>query len=243
MNVLILAAGDTRKDGSGQDIPPTWLSEIEGQLILEHQVKSFGALCPSRYIFMFRRSDVEKYYLNDIVEQIAPGSTIIEIGRETSGAACTALLASGAVAMDEDLVVASATDQIHVDYEPILKNFRGRGADAGVLSFPALHPRYSYVAINEDDWVIESSEKRPISRNASTGLYWFSKARYFFSGAKEMILKDAHVQGRFYICPVLNELILDQKRIAVHRLNLDQYHPLKSDKQVDQLERDLEGAS
>ncbi|MCJ2033218.1 glycosyltransferase family 2 protein [Methylobacterium sp. J-068] len=239
MNVLILAAGE-KQPASGSPVYPTWLSEIEGTLLLERQVKALQAAESARFIFLFRHEDVETYYLNDIIGQIAPGSVTIGLRGETAGAACTALLAIGDIDMDAELVVASATDQIDVDFAAVIAGFRNQGADAGILTFPSLHPRYSYVRIDAEGWVVESSEKRPISRSASTGLYWFRKASDFFDGAKEMILKDAHVQNKFFICPILNELILCQKKIGVYRLTTDQYHPLKSDKQVDHLESLLE---
>lgn len=152
------------------------------------------------------------------------------------------MLAIGEIQMDEELIVASATDQIDVDFGQVIDGFRRKNADAGVLTFPSLHPRYSYVRVDPDGWVVESSEKRPISRSASTGLYWFKKASNFFDAAKEMIIKDAHVQDRFYICPSLNELVLTHKKIAVLPLSAEQYHPIKSDKMVDHLEHMIEGA-
>lgn len=234
MNVLILAAGDAPSEAGGQTYP-TWLSEVDGNLLLERQVRSLEAAKPSRFVFLFRHEHVETYYLENIVAQIAPGAAVLSVRGQTAGAACTALLAIGEIQMDEELIVASATDQIDVDFGQVIDGFRLKGADAGVLTFPSLHPRYSYVRVNSEGWVVESSEKRPISRSASTGLYWFRKASDFFDAAKEMLIKDAHVQGKFYICPSLNELVLAHKKIAVLPLSAEQYHPIKSDKMVDQL--------
>ncbi|MEE7503754.1 glycosyltransferase family 2 protein [Methylobacterium mesophilicum] len=239
MNVLILAAGDAPSE-PGTQTYPTWLSEVDGTLLLERQVRLLEVLKPTKFAFLFRQEHVETYYLDNIVEQIAPGSAVLSIRGQTAGAACTALLAMGEIEMDGELIVASATDQIDVEISGVIDGFRRRGADAGVLTFPSLHPRYSYVRVNPEGWVVESSEKRPISRSASAGLYWFRRASEFFSGAKEMIIKDAHVQGRFYICPVLNELVLAHKRIAVFPLTAEQYHPLKSDKMVDHFEHRID---
>ncbi len=239
MNILILAAGAPPIDGAPPY--PTWLAEVEGELILERQVRTLMALDPMLIVFVFRREDIASYYLVDIVGQLAPNATVVEVGRQTAGAACTALLASGSIDMDDELIIASATDQIDADYGAIVQSFREKRADAGVLTFPSLHPRYSYVRVDGGNVVLESSEKRPISRMASTGLYWFAQASSFFEAAKEMILKDAHVQGQFYICPALNEMILKQKKILAHMLSVDQYHPLKTDKQVGSFEDSLEG--
>jgi hypothetical protein len=54
----------------------------------------------------------------------------------------------------------------------------------------------------------------------------------FVDGAKDLIRKDAHVNGAFYVCPVFNELILGQKRVGVRALELAQYHPVKNERQA-----------
>jgi hypothetical protein len=235
MNILILAGGDHRRSGGLSSYPP-WLSEIDGTLLLERQSRVLRISEHCRLVYVFRQDDIAEYALSSIISQIDPGASIVSLRKETAGAACTALLAIAEIDSERELVVASATDRIDVDFASVVAEFRSKGADAGVLTFPSLHPRYSYVRAGTDGWIIESAEKRPISRSASTGLYWFAKASDFFRGAMEMISKDAHVHGSFYICPILNQLILEQKKIAFFELAQDQYHPVKSEKQVDHLE-------
>lgn len=231
MNVLVLAAGEAFT-GTDAEHYPTWLSEVDGVLLLERQVVDIAKLDPDRFVFMFREEDAANYFLEDIVQQIRPGASVVTVRRETAGAACTALLAAGHIEMDKELLVISATDQIDVDYRDVVERFRDESADAGALTFPSLHPRYSYILADESGWALEASEKRPISRLASTGTYWFRRASDFFEAAKEMILKDANVHGKFFICPSLNEFVLRHKKVYVHQLEAAQYHPLKSDKQV-----------
>ena len=239
MNVLILAAGEPGPQAA--DAYPIWLSELEDGLVLERQVKALGFDPKARFVFCFRRADVERHHLKDIAALMAPGSAVVEIRRETRGAACTAMLALGKVDLEGELVVVSATDHIEVDYAQVIEGFRAKGADAGVMTFESLHPRYAYVRLDAEGWVTEAAEKRPISRNASAGFFWFRRAGDFFEALQQMILKDAQVQDRFFICPALNELILDQKRIAAFPLAANQYHPLKALAQVEAYEHALEG--
>jgi hypothetical protein len=240
MNVLILAAGGEPTQGEGADAYPIWLSEMEGGLVLERQVRALSLAEHARFVFCFRRSDVERYHLKDIVGLMTPGCEVVEIRRETRGAACTAMLALGKVDLEKELVVASATDHIDVDYGEVLERFRARGADAGVITFESLHPRYAFVRVDAEGWVTEAAEKRPISRTANAGFFWFRRAGDFFDALQQMILKDAQVQERFFISPALNELILEQKRIATFALAANQYHPLKAQSQVEAYEQALE---
>lgn len=231
MNILILAAGE-RATEEGERVYPIWLGEVEGELVIERHIKALSSLGEPRFVFAFQEVDIDAYYLYDIVRQMAPLTVVVPVKRSTAGAACTALLCSDEVDMDDELIVASATDLIDVDYLQLVKEFRGRRADAGVLTFPSLHPRYSYVRVEAEGWVTECAEKRPISRSANAGFYWFAKAADFFDSLQRMIIKDAHVQGKFYICPALNEMILRQKKVLAIPLNAEQYHPLKSDDQL-----------
>lgn len=238
MNILILAAGEA-VDPNAADPYPLWLSEMEGGLVLERQVRALGFDRKARFVFCFRRDDVERYHLKDIVGLMAPGCAVVEIRRDTRGAACTAMLAVGQMDLDAELIVASATDHIEVDYAQVTAGFRAKGADAGVMTFESLHPRYSFVRTDADGWVTEAAEKRPISRTANAGFFWFRRAGDFFDALQQMILKDAQVQDRFFISPALNEFILEQKKIATFPLAANQYHPLKAVSQVEAYEQAL----
>ncbi|KRD63443.1 glycosyltransferase family 2 protein [Ensifer sp. Root278] len=231
MNIIILAAGERATEDS-ERIYPIWLGEVDGELVVERKVRALSKLQDPQFIFAFRAADIDAYYLRDIVGQMAGSPVVVSVKNETAGAACTALLCCDAVDMDDELIIASATDQLDVDYLPLVEEFKTRGADAGVLTFPSLHPRYSYVRAGADGWVTECAEKRPISRSANAGFYWFAKASDFFESLKQMIFKDAHVQGKFYICPALNEMILKQRKVLSIPLRPEQYHPLKSADQL-----------
>lgn len=230
MNVLILAAGDTVHDQA--DPYPVWLSEIDGQLMIERQINSLAKLDPSRFVVCIREADNVAHHVSDILTMISSKAEVVAIRRPTAGAACTALLAIGKIEADEELVIVNATDQLNVDFEAIVGHFRASGADGGVITFDSLHPRYSYVRLDADEQVVEVAEKRPISREANTGFYWLRNAGEFFAGLQEMIIKDAHVNGRFYVAPALNELILRQKVIKIFRVPKDSYIPVKSSKHL-----------
>ena len=122
----------------------------------------------------------------------------------------------------------------------MLRDFAERKLDAGTIVFHSIHPRYSYVALDENNFVIEAAEKKPISQHATTGFYWFARGSDFVSACKSMIEKDSHLNNNFYICPVLNELILIQQKIGVYPIKNHHYHPLKSVRQMQHFESVLE---
>lgn len=240
MNVLILAAGETRLPTASTPYP-TWLSEIDGKVLLEHQIRALVSRDDDRLVLAFRHSDIRRWHVDDIARQIFPRAEVVGIKGTTAGAACTALLTLGAIDLEKELIVASATDHLDIDMSEAVSTFRSAGADAGVVTFDALHPRYAFVRKDAQGFVTEAAEKRPISRSASAGLYWYRKASDFFDSIQRMVLKDAHVDGVFYISPSLNELVLAGKRIASIDIPADAYHPIKDQKQFDTMEHQLEG--
>jgi NDP-sugar pyrophosphorylase family protein len=238
MNVLILAAGQSESNSEDGNYP-LCLAEIRGVPLVERLVHACMSLATVHLIVAFRRSDIEEFHLDNILEILAPNSKIVSASKETRGAACTALLATGDIDNAEELLIISGNEFIDIDYATIVDDFRRRGLDAGTVTFPSIHPRYSYVRLSDSGSVIEAAERRPISRHATAGFYWFARGSDFVRAAQAMISKDAAVNGNFYVCPVLNELVLEQARIGQFAIDIKQYSPLKTARQIWQEDMDV----
>jgi NDP-sugar pyrophosphorylase family protein len=235
MNILILAAGEIALDPDSGKYP-LCLNEFNGKTLIENILLSCQKIGDVKFLVALRELGIRQYHIDNIVELLAPGSKIFGIQKDTKGAACTALLAVDEIDNDEELLIVNGNELLDVNYLEIVSNFRERKLDAGVVTFSSIHPRYSYVKLNDENFVIEASEKKPISRNATVGFYWFARGREFVSAAQNMIRKDAVVNGLFYICPTLNELVLNQKKIGTYAVDANKYHPLKTERQVMQFE-------
>lgn len=241
MNILILAAGQdqvTQEDGY-----PLCLTEFDSVPLIQRVAKACQALNPDKLIVAFREEDVRKYHLDNILGLLSSHAKVLKIGAPTEGAACTALLAVADIDADEELLIVNGNELLHADFKEVVSSFRERELDAGVVVFPSIHPRYSYVRLDKNKLVVEASEKNPISNNATVGFYWFAKGSSFVKAAKNAIRKDARVNGKFYICPTFNELVLEQLRIGVFEIESRAYNPLKSGRQIEQFEAALEKGS
>jgi dTDP-glucose pyrophosphorylase len=231
LNVLILAGGQSDYNSDDGNYP-LCLTEINGEPLLQRLVQSCTGIGANRLVAAFRKSDIDEFHLDSIVRVLSPSANIVSAESDTRGAACTALLAIRYINNDEELLIVNANELIEVDYLTVVTDFRERRLDAGTVTFSSIHPRYSYVQLSEDGLVIEAAEKRPISRHATAGFYWFARGKDFLRSAQAMIHKDASMNGSFYICPVLNEMVLEQKRIGVFPIDVIQYRPLKSARQI-----------
>jgi len=135
------------------------------------------------------------------------------------------------------LMIANA-DQIFEDSVAELVGAMG-DADAGVVTFDSVHPRWSYVRLDDLGNVIETAEKRPISRSAIAGLYYFRRGMDFVQAAMQMIEKDAHVNESFFIAPALNEMILKGKTVRTARVRSERYHTFYTPQKIKEYEAAL----
>lgn len=222
MNVIIPIAGTNLPTGETRYIKS--LQEIERKTILQCSLESLSTLDNAHFIFVVKREDVNKYHIDNIVKLLRPEASIIIAEGETMGAACTCMLAVDGVDLDSPLLIVGSDQLLTVPAKQIIDYFEQKNYDAGVVVFDDVHPRWSYVRIDENGNVIEAAEKRPISKNATAGFYYYKKASDFFEAAKKMILKNASVNGSYYICPVFNEMILNQKVIGTYKIEKEQYY-------------------
>ena len=93
--------------------------------------------------------------------------------------------------------------------------------------------------LGEHGLVVETAEKRPISRHAIAGLYYFRRGADFVTAAKRSIQKDASINGAFFISPTLNELILQGKQIRTANVDADQYHTFYTPQKIKDYEAQL----
>ena len=232
MKILLLAASGIQ----GGDAYPLMLEELDGVPLIEHVINSCRTIENSEIIVTLREDDSRRYSLGRILQILDPAIHVLEIDNQTAGAACTALLAVDEINTDDELLILSVNELLDVDFGSVIQEFSSKGFSAGTITFPSVHPRYSYVKLDENGFVVQAEEKQTISHNATAGFYWFKSGKIFVDAVKKMILKGASVEGNYYICPSLNEVILGGGLVGSFPIEIEKYHPLKNDRQVDRFE-------
>ncbi len=235
-NIVILAAGPATYEAHDGGYP-LCLTEINGTPLLELLIERTRDIESACYVYAFPDKDLEKFHLDQVAKLITPGATVVKVPDSTQGSACTALLATSGLLGDAELLVISANEMVDVDLGKVVKVFRDRNLDGGTLTFKSIHPRYSYVRTDKQGLVVEASQQNPISQTATTGIFWFAKTEDFVNAAKNLIRKNAHVGGRFYIAPAFNELILKQKAVGIYPIPNENYYPLKTERQMQKFEQ------
>ena len=243
MNIVILMAGSEEQFIKKGYSYPKPLIEVNNKPIIQHVVEGIKPFIKrgDRIIFIVKEKDVEKYYLNNTIKLLAPNSFIISTSGDTSGGAISALLSIEFVDTSDSLLIINGDQIIEENLLGLVNHFDG--LDAGVVVFNSIHPRWSYVACDKDGYVVEAAEKNPISDLATAGFYYYKRSNDYFEATKSMIMKDSHLQGAFYVCPVFNEMILNHKKIGVHKIDIQKYHSLMTPKMVLQYENYLIASS
>jgi hypothetical protein len=224
MITLLLAAGSSPREPG--HLPPM-LTPINRRTPLERVASHVLTRPGDRLIILVREDDSVRWNIPHAAERIDDRISVLGLIGDTSGATCTALLAIDAVDPEEELLILASDEYVETQYEDHIRQFRDAKADAGTLTFHSWHPRYSYVVLHKQQ-VLGAAEKDPISDTATAGFYWFRRATIFIDAAMTQILKHDDVNGMYFVCPVLNQVILNGGLVHASMINSDAYVPLKS---------------
>tara|TARA_R110000796_G_scaffold240317_3_gene361344 strand:+ start:528 stop:1889 length:1362 start_codon:yes stop_codon:yes gene_type:complete len=217
LNVLIPMAGaGSRFEKAGYTFPKP-LIEVKKKPMIQVVVENLNI--KANFIYVVQKSHREKYNLDALLSLITPGCKIVETEGMTEGAACTALLAKDYINSDAPLFFANSDQFVEWDSNEFLYKMNETDADGGIVSFTATHPKWSFAKIDDKGLVTEVAEKKPISDIATVGYYYWKHGADFVKYAEQMIEKDIRVNGEFYVCPVFNEAIGDNKQIRTFNVD------------------------
>ena len=217
MKVLIPMAGaGSRFEKAGYTFPKP-LIEVDGKPMIQVIVENLNI--DAQHIFIVQKEHYEKYNLQYLLNLIAPGCEIVQVDGVTEGAACTTLLAKEFINNDEPLLTANSDQFVEWNSNEFLYSMQASGVDGGILTFESVHPKWSFAKLDENGFVSEVAEKKPISDKATVGVYYWAKGSDYVKYAEQMIANDTRVNGEFYVCPVFNEAVSDKKKIKTFHVD------------------------
>jgi dTDP-glucose pyrophosphorylase len=193
------------------------LINIFGKQMISWVVSNFDSNIEKEFIFICRKEHEEKYRISEQLNEITNGNCkIIYVDHLTEGAACTTLLAEEFID-NSNLIIANSDQFVKWSFDDFYN--KSKSFDACILTFESDDKKYSYAKLNEYRLVSEVAEKKVISENATVGIYFWKHGSDYIKYAKQMISKNIRVNNEFYVCPVFNEALLDNKKIAIHSID------------------------
>ena len=220
MNILIPMAGaGSRFQEQGYDLPKP-LIDVCGKPMIERVIESLSSnKVDTNFIFVVQQEHLDlglRDYLQD-------KGSIITIDKMTEGAACTTMLAEKLIDNDDELVIANCDQYLQWSFYDYITY--SRLYDGCLVTFNSTNPHHSYVRVKKA-LVTEVAEKIVISDKASAGIYYFKKGSEYVKSTKQMIDKDIRTNNEFYICPVYNELLEDNKKVSTYECDVHNKHML-----------------
>lgn len=222
MNILIPMAGAGKRFADAGYMFPKPIIEIQNKPMIQWVIDSLKI--NANYIFIVQKEHQEKFNIKSVLKILKPNCKVIELDEITEGAACTTLLAKKYINNNKPLIIANSDQFIKWNSSRSLYNFNSKKYDGAILTFEAIHPKWSYAKCNKSNFVTEVAEKKVISKNATVGVYYWKKGSQYVKYAEQMIKKNIRVNNEFYVCPVFNEAIKDKKKIVIEQV--DEMHGL-----------------
>ena len=208
MNVVIPMAGAGKRFLDNGISTPKPFVDVFGKSMIQRVVESIDIEC--NFIFIVRKEHYDEFDLNSILNKIAPSCKIVIANELTEGAACTVLLAKEHIDNNSPLLICDSDSLVYFE-KKLLNNYL---IDGAILTFKDTKPCWSYVESSGNLQRIKSvQEKNPISEYASSGRYYWKHGKDFVFYAEKMIQQDIRSNGEFYVSPVYNLAIAQNKYI------------------------------
>lgn len=211
LNVLIPMAGLGSRFKDAGYVFPKPLVEVDGKPMIQAVVESLRV--NAKYTYIVQKEHYDKYNLSYLLNLITPECNIIQVEGITEGAAVTSLLAKEYINNNSPLIMANSDQIVEWNSRQFIYDLMTNNADGGIATFKSTHPKWSYAKVDDNGLVTEVAEKKPISNIATVGIYYWKHGSDFVKYAEQMIHKNIRTNGEFYVCPVFNEAIADNKRI------------------------------
>lgn len=219
INIVIPMAGNGSRFSLAGYKNPKPLIDVNGIPMITTVIKNIGI--DANYIFIIKQND---NFLDSLLQSLIPNCKIIKIKDTTEGAACTILLAKPYINKNLPLLMANCDQFLEWDSLDFITNFiiKDKHLDGLISTFkcPDKNPKWSFAKLNtETNLVCQVKEKTPISDIATTGIYLWRNGCDFVKYAEKMISKNIRHNNEFYVAPIFNEAINDNKKIGISYCN------------------------
>jgi beta-phosphoglucomutase-like phosphatase (HAD superfamily)/dTDP-glucose pyrophosphorylase len=223
--VIPMAGNGQRFRNEGYTLPKPFIP-VGGKPMIEWVIENMipNIHCKIHFIFIVRDDHkqfmcfdtifegIEKYKMGDVTYEL------IFTNGVTEGAACSVLLAESQLILDKPLILANSDQYVEWNSDSFYNCLLNKEYDGQILTFYQPNEKdskWSYAKVYDETYVEKVAEKVWISPNATVGIYGWSRAGDFVRYAKDMIAKNMRVNNEFYVCPVYNEAIEDDKKIRI----------------------------
>jgi NDP-sugar pyrophosphorylase family protein len=237
MRVIIPIAGSINFTDS-DFVYPKPLIDIKDKPLIEYVIDNLSKIENDiKFCFVLKQTLCSEFNLDYTLNQLIPDSIVIKLKNQTKGATCSVLMAIDKISLDEEIIIVNSDQYFLENIDKAIQFFRQNNADGGIISFNSVHPRWSFAIIDKDKNVLETAEKKPISKNAIAGFYYFKTFKTFIDGAFNSILNEDYYNNQIYISSTINQLILQNKIVKAYEINNENFISFYTPQKIKEFER------
>jgi len=238
MNIIVPLSKLSFQSEDGYSFPTTLL-EVEGFPLIKNFIKNILSIeGENNIVFILKEEDCAKYHIDSVIKVLCPSAKFCYLKDLPKGAVCSILMASSLIGKELETIVLNADQYFNCDLNAYIKEIR-KQFDVGVLYFEAVHPRWAFVELENDNSpiVTKCAEKNPISKHAIAGFYYFSDYMLFMTTAFRAIEFEDEVNGQFYTSALINQAILLNKRVGALKIQNHNYFTFYSKNRIQEFEK------
>lgn len=216
-NIVIPMAGRGKRWKDAGYIFPKPLVEINNVPMIQLVLENLNL--QGNYIFICLKEHTEKYALEQLLNNLVPGCRIVYVNQVTEGAASTILLAKKYIDNDDPIIIANCDQWLNWSSSDFVNFIDKRNPDGVIVTFTSMHPKNSFVKLDEEGKIVEVAEKKPISNHANAGVFYYRSGTEFVKAIESMIMKNIRINNEFYLSPAYNELNLKEKKVYPYHVS------------------------
>ena len=237
MNIILPLAGISSFDDHN-NFYPLPLREVSGKPLIQYVVENLLTIKGvNEFIYILKEEDCLKFHLDNTLKLLTPNCEVVVLKSKTFGAVCSILMAVDSVNKDNDTIIVNADQVFNINLNSIINKLRDEKTDAGLITFESVHPRWSYVMVDENDNVLQAEEKNPISRSAIAGFYYFKSFNDFIESAFQAIEIEDYYDNKLYTSALINQMILLNKKVTHKSIDSKNYISFYSTQKIAEFER------
>lgn len=195
---------------------PKPLIEVDGIPMFVRAAASLPLHLANQIVFAVLNKHIHEFGIDRKIRDRFPNFpiTVVPIESCTRGQAETVQIALSKIQATGRLLIFNADSAFESTLESQVQELPENVAGA-LQYFDDSNPRWSFMKVDSDGFVTETAEKRPISTNASTGLYFFRSISEYLSEFQKLKAEA----GELYIAPMYNQMIKSGGKIAAFPVN------------------------
>lgn len=221
MQIIIPMAGSgERFRKAGYDMPKP-LIEINGKPMIEYVVNLFPG--EEKFLFICNTDHVKKSGLKDMLLELKPRATIVEIEPHKRGPAYSLTLdqTHKEIADNDEIIVNYCDFSMRWDYQKFKESVHKSQADSASVCYHGFHPHllgpnlYAGVRVDKNMRALEVQEKHSFTENKmdtwfQTGTFYFKSGSLLKKYSDRVIAENVRTGGEHYISHLFNFMIQDK---------------------------------